>query len=82
MNLDYIVREPENISSDTTILFMLHGYGSNEQDLFSFRETLPKDWIIVSFRAPETPSLKAFHGMISILIILKILLMFRRLQNL
>lgn len=53
MNLDYVVREPEHISSETPILFMIHGYGSNEQDLFSFREDLPKDWLLVSFRAPH-----------------------------
>ncbi len=53
MDLKYLVREPENITPNTNILFMLHGYGSNEEDLFSFRETLPKDWIIVSFRAPR-----------------------------
>lgn len=60
MNLDYIVREPENITSNTPILFMLHGYGSNEQDLFSFRENLPADWIIVSFRAPRTTQYEGF----------------------
>lgn len=60
MNLDYIVREPENITSNTSVLFMLHGYGSNEQDLFSFRETLPDDWIIVSFRAPKTMEYEGF----------------------
>jgi len=60
MNLDYIVREPENITPDTSILFMLHGYGSNEQDLFSFRENLPEDWIIVSFRAPKTTQFEGY----------------------
>lgn len=56
MELQYLVREPENITPNTTLLFMLHGYGSNEEDLFSFVPTLPKDWIIVSYRAPkETP---------------------------
>lgn len=60
MNLDYIVREPENISSITPILFMLHGYGSNEQDLFSFRESLPADWIIVSFRAPKPTQFEGY----------------------
>ncbi|MDN3694405.1 alpha/beta hydrolase-fold protein [Chryseobacterium tructae] len=60
MNLDYLVREPENITSTTPILFMLHGYGSNEQDLFSFRETLPKDWIIISFRAPRATQFEGY----------------------
>lgn len=60
MNLDYIVREPENITPQTQILFMLHGYGSNEQDLFAFREDLPKDWILVSFRAPHKTQFEGF----------------------
>ncbi|WP_419868408.1 alpha/beta hydrolase [Chryseobacterium sp. CT-SW4] len=60
MDLKYLVREPENITSATPILFMLHGYGSNEQDLFSFRETLPADWILVSFRAPRDTQFEGF----------------------
>ena len=60
MNLDYLVREPEQITSSTPILFMLHGYGSNEQDLFSFKEDLPKDWILVSFRAPKTTEFEGY----------------------
>ncbi|PZU79771.1 MAG: phospholipase, partial [Chryseobacterium sp.] len=42
MELQYLVREPQNITSETPILFMLHGYGSNEEDLFSFVPTLPE----------------------------------------
>jgi phospholipase/carboxylesterase len=38
MNLDYRKRAGKYHPS-TPVLFMLHGYGSNEQDLFSFRET-------------------------------------------
>ncbi len=60
MELSYLVREPENITSKTPILFMLHGYGSNEEDLFSFVPTLPKDWIIVSFRAPLKTQYEGF----------------------
>ncbi len=52
MELPYLVREPEVITPETPLLLMLHGFGSNEEDLFSFRETLPSDWLIVSFRAP------------------------------
>ena len=34
----------------------MHGYGSNEEDLFSFCPDLPEDWLIVSFQAPiNTP---------------------------
>lgn len=60
MELKYLVREPENITSSTTILFLLHGYGSNEQDLFSFVPTLPKDWLVVSFRAPGNTPYEGF----------------------
>ncbi len=52
MNLQYLVREPQNITSKTPLLILLHGYGSNEEDLFSFTPTLPEDWLVVSFRAP------------------------------
>lgn len=54
MDLHYLVREPQNITSKTPVLFLLHGYGSNEEDLFSFVATLPEDWLIISFRAPRT----------------------------
>ncbi|MBN09162.1 MAG: phospholipase [Flavobacteriaceae bacterium] len=33
-------------------IFLLHGYGSNEDDLFSFAQHLPNYYTIVSFRAP------------------------------
>ena len=31
---------------------MLHGYGSNEEDLFAFSEELPGEYFIISVRAP------------------------------
>ena len=33
---------------------MLHGYGSNEEDLFGFTPDLPEDLFIISIRAPHT----------------------------
>jgi phospholipase/carboxylesterase len=33
-------------------LLLLHGYGSNEEDLFSFAAELPEDYYVVSARAP------------------------------
>lgn len=54
--LHYIAKEPENITKDTPLLVLLHGYGSHEEDLFSFAPSLPEDWLTVSFRAPlQTP---------------------------
>ncbi|MGB5437261.1 MAG: phospholipase [Maribacter sp.] len=34
------------------VLFMFHGYGSNEEDLFSFAPELPEELCIISVRAP------------------------------
>ena len=31
---------------------MLHGYGSNEEDLFSFANELPEEYYVISARAP------------------------------
>lgn len=53
-DLQFLVREPENITPKTQLLVLVHGYGSNEEDLFSFRHDLPQDWLIVSFRAPKS----------------------------
>ena len=47
MDLQFIVREPRKYYAKFQLLVMIHGYGSNEEDLFSFRHDLPEDWIIV-----------------------------------
>jgi len=54
LSLQYITREPNSISEKTSLLILLHGYGSNEEDLFSFATELPEDLIIISTRAPQT----------------------------
>jgi phospholipase/carboxylesterase len=54
MSLHYIVREPKQATSNPPLLILLHGYGSNEQDLFSFAEELPDDLLIVSAQAPHS----------------------------
>lgn len=58
MSLKYIVREPSKEIKNPPLLILLHGYGSNEQDLFSFAEELPKELLIVSAQAPY----KMGHG--------------------
>ena len=52
MDLQFIVREPENITPNTQLLVMIHGYGSNEEDLFSFAPQLPEEVYVISIRAP------------------------------
>jgi phospholipase/carboxylesterase len=54
LSLHYIVRAPKIITENTSLLILLHGYGSNEEDLFSFASELPENLIVVSARAPQT----------------------------
>ncbi|MEO9571566.1 MAG: alpha/beta hydrolase-fold protein [Polaribacter sp.] len=51
-DLHYLVREPKKASENPPLLVLLHGYGSNEKDLFSFAEELPDDFLIISAQAP------------------------------
>lgn len=48
----YKVREAKVKTANPPILLLLHGYGSNEEDLFSFAEHLDSRFVIVSIRAP------------------------------
>jgi phospholipase/carboxylesterase len=52
MSLEYIVREPKNKTQNPPLLILLHGYGSNKEDLFSFAEELPDELLIISVQAP------------------------------
>ena len=52
MSLEYLVKEPKEIKEKNGALILLHGYGSNEEDLFSFASELPDEYYVVSARAP------------------------------
>lgn len=52
MSLDYISREPKIKTENPPLLILLHGYGSNMEDLFSFSEELPDELLIISAEAP------------------------------
>ncbi len=54
LSLEYLVRQPKIDIETPSLLILLHGYGSNEQDLFSFADELPDELLIVSARAPLT----------------------------
>lgn len=51
-DLHYVVRQPKKQVKNPSLLILLHGYGSNELDLFSFADELPEELLIVSVRAP------------------------------
>lgn len=52
MPLHYLVREPKIIQEKNPLLLLLHGYGSNEADLFSFASELPEEYFVISAQAP------------------------------
>ena len=52
MSLHYIVRHPKSNLENPPLLILLHGYGNNEEDLFSFAEELPDNLLIISAQAP------------------------------
>jgi phospholipase/carboxylesterase len=54
LSLEYLVREPKIKLDKNPLLLLLHGYGSNEEDLFSFATELPDDYYVISARAPHT----------------------------
>ncbi|HEU4495859.1 MAG TPA: phospholipase, partial [Flavobacterium sp.] len=35
-NIEYLIKEPKVKKDKNPLLLLLHGYGSNEEDLFSF----------------------------------------------
>jgi len=50
-NLHHITR-PSSLEENAPLLILFHGYGSDENDLFSFAAELPEELFIISVRAP------------------------------
>jgi len=50
--LEHIIRKPKVNIEKAPVLILLHGYGSNEQDLFSFANEMPDELFIISVKAP------------------------------
>ncbi|WP_431134839.1 alpha/beta hydrolase [Psychroserpens mesophilus] len=51
LSLHHITR-PSTLKENAPLLIMFHGYGSDENDLFSFAQELPEELFIISVRAP------------------------------
>lgn len=52
LSLEHVIRESSIRSDKAPLLIMLHGYGSDENDLFSFSSELPEELFIISLKAP------------------------------
>src|SRR5690554_1023093 len=50
--LNYLIQQPKEIKEKNPLLILIHGYGSNEEDLFSFASELPDEYFIISVQAP------------------------------
>ncbi len=49
--LQHITR-PSSLTENAPLLILIHGYGSDENDLFSFAAELPEELYIISVKAP------------------------------
>jgi phospholipase/carboxylesterase len=52
LSLHHLVRK-STLRDNAPLLIMLHGYGSDENDLFSFASELPEEFFIISVKAPQ-----------------------------
>lgn len=52
LSLEHLIRPSSRTVGKPPALFMFHGYGSNEEDLFSFAPELQKEFCVISVRAP------------------------------
>ena len=52
LSLHHLIRPANSEKEKTPVLFLFHGYGSNEEDLFSFASELPSEICVISARAP------------------------------
>jgi len=52
LSLDYLIKKPEVNKEKNPLLLLLHGYGSNAEDLLSLTTELPKHYYVISTQAP------------------------------
>lgn len=50
--LDHLYRPAQKNNKQAAVLFLLHGYGSNKEDLFSFSNYLPPHYAVIALNAP------------------------------
>lgn len=51
LSLTHLIR-PSNLQNPSPLILMLHGYGSDEKDLFAFADYLPEKYTVISVQAP------------------------------
>ena len=58
--MSYVYLNRKGTSPNAPLLLLLHGYGSNERDLFSFTAYIPETYHVVSLQAPLSMSHESF----------------------
>lgn len=48
----HYIKKPSSLKENAPLVIMCHGYGSDENDLFSFASELPEELMVISLRAP------------------------------
>lgn len=51
-SLVYRIKEPKTNAKFSSMLVLLHGHGSNENDILGLAEKVPDHWAVVSVRGP------------------------------
>lgn len=59
-SLHYLVGPPKIKTGNPPLLLLLHGVRSNEQNMFSFANSLPDKYLVVSAREPLTFSTNSY----------------------
>lgn len=59
-NMSFVYLERKATQPNAPLLVLLHGYGSNDADLFSFAEYIPASFHVVSLQAPLTMGENSF----------------------
>jgi phospholipase/carboxylesterase len=54
LSLDHFVQDPRITSEHPPLLILLHGFGSNERDLYLFAREMPPEYLVITVRAPRT----------------------------
>lgn len=58
--LDYQIRSAQGKAEKNPTIILIHGYGSNAEDLFSFAPYLPKSHTIIALQAPLSMGYRSY----------------------
>ena len=58
--LNYKIQKADNYPDKSGVIFLIHGYGSNSEDPFSFKAYLPKNLTTISLEAPIQIETRSF----------------------